>query len=149
MNTKSNIDQHEFYSINQKEFWLKWFSKLMFTLISVKLWGLIACTWVSTYLLVCHEMIVVGNQSYEMGINGTQWVTFNTTIWGLIFGMKEIFRVMDKKDQNDQRIIKEDNKAKKEIAKITASTMTGANDSTTQSTYTAEGKEIVGSLVGT
>ena len=145
MNTKSNIDQHEFYSINQKEFWLKWFSKLMFTLISVKLWGLIACTWVSTYLLVCHEMIVVGDQSYEMGINGTQWVTFNTTIWGLIFGMKEIFRVMDKKDQNDQKIIEEDNKTKKEIAKITASTMTGANDSATQSTYTAEGKEVVGS----
>lgn len=145
MNTKSNINQEEFYTIVQKEFWLKWFSKLMFTLISVKVWGLIACTWVSTYLLICHEMIQVGDKAYELGINGAQWVTFNTTIWGLIFGMKEIFRVMDNKDRSDAKIIREDNKTKEEIAKITASTMTGGDLSGTKSTYTAEGKEVVGS----
>ena len=142
--TKSNINQEEFYTISQKEFWLKWFSKLMFTLISVKLWGLIACTWVSTYLLIHHQLISIGENSYELGITGAQWVTFNTTIWGLIFGMKEIFRVMERKDRNDEKIIKEDNKTKAEIAKITASSIINPA-SETQSTYNAEGKEIVGS----
>ena len=146
MNTKSNINQDEFYTIIQKEFWLKWFSKLMFTLISVKLWGLIAATWVSTYLLLCHEMVQVGESTYELGITGTQWVTFNTTIWGLIFGMKEIFRVMDNKDRNDERILKADNQSKEQIAKITASTMPATGGTADlQSTFTAEGKEIVGS----
>lgn len=145
MNSKGTIDQEEFYTIIQKEFWLKWFSKLMFTLISVKLWGLIACTWVSTYLLLHHQMIQVGENAYELGITGAQWVTFNTTIWGLIFGMKEIFRVMDKKDRNDERIIKADNNTKEQIAKITASTLpTASAASGQQSTYTAEGKEVVG-----
>lgn len=143
MNTKSNINQDEFYTIIQKEFWLKWFSKLMFTLISVKLWGLIACTWVSTYLLLCHEMLPVGDQVYELGISGAQWVTFNTTIWGLIFGMKEIFRVMDNKDRSDAKIIKQDNETKEEIAKITASTMTPAGAAGSKSSYTADGKEVV------
>jgi hypothetical protein len=145
MNTESNINPDQYYTIIQKEFWLKWFSKLMFTLISVKLWGLIACTWVSTYLLICHEMVMVGDTAYELGINGTQWVTFNTTIWGLIFGMKEVFRVMERKDQNDVRLIKEDNTSKEHIAKITASTMVGQTNSPGQhSTYTTEGKEVVG-----
>ncbi len=143
MNTKSNINQDEFYTIIQKEFWLKWFSKLMFTLISVKVWGLIACTWVSTYLLLCHEMVPVADEVYEFGITGAQWVTFNTTIWGLIFGMKEIFRVMDNKDRSDAKIIKEDNKTKEEIAKITASTMTVGSDPGSKSTYTVDGKEVV------
>lgn len=146
MNQESNIKQDEFYTIVQKEFWLKWFSKLMFTLISVKLWGLIACTWVSTYLLLYHQMVPIGEQAYELGINGAQWVTFNTTIWGLIFGMKEVFRVMDKKDRNDERILQGDNAHKEQIAKITASTMpTQPNAPANQSTYTAEGKEVVGS----
>ncbi|KOH46076.1 hypothetical protein [Sunxiuqinia dokdonensis] len=143
MNSKSNINQDEFYTITQKEFWLKWFSKFMFTLISVKVWGLIACTWVSTYLLLCHEMVSVGDQVYELGITGAQWVTFNTTIWGLIFGMKEIFRVMDNKDRSDAKIIQEDNRTKEEIAKITASTMTPTGASGSKSTYTADGKEVV------
>ena len=142
---KSNINPEEFYTISQKEFWLKWFSKLMFTLISVKLWGLVACTWVSTYLLLCHKMIVIGEHSYNMGINGAQWVTFNTTIWGLIFGMKEIFRVMDKKDKNDEKIIKEDNKAKEQIARITTSaTSQSVDPGGTKPSFTPEGKEIVG-----
>ncbi|WP_159520469.1 hypothetical protein [Sunxiuqinia indica] len=159
--TKSNISQEEFYTVTQKEFWLKWTSKLMFTLISVKLWGLIACTWVSTYLLLHHQLVEIGQNAYELGITGGQWVTFNTTIWGLIFGMKEIFRVMEKKDRNDEKIIKadnktkheiaqinadtlkEDNKAKKEIAKINASTVNGSAAGA-QPSYTAEGKEVVG-----
>lgn len=145
MNKKSNINQDEYYTISQREFWLKWFSKFMFTLISVKLWGLVACTWVSTYLLMSQQVIQVGERAFEMGINGAQWVTFNTTIWGLIFGMKEIFRVMERKDRNDEKIIKEDNKTKQEIARITASTVVGpGKQSGSGSVYTSEGKEIVG-----
>ena len=143
---KSNINPEEFYTISQKEFWLKWFSKLMFTLISVKLWGLIAGTWVSTYLLLCHKMIVLGENTYNLGISGAQWVTFNTTIWGLIFGMKEIFRVMDRKDKNDEKIIKEDNKIKEQLAKIEASTVGAQSGSPGQKPgFTADGKEVVGS----
>ena len=115
----------------------------MFTLISVKLWGLIACTWVSTYLLIHHKMISVGESSYTLGINGTQWVTFNTTIWGLIFGMKEIFRVMERKDKNDERIIKEDHKVREQIAKIEASAQPAVAEQ--GSVFTPDGKEIVGS----
>ncbi len=142
---KSNINPDEYYTITQKEFWLKWVSKLLFTLISVKLWGLVACTWVSTYLLLYHKLVVIGENSYNIGINGAQWITFNTTIWGLIFGMKEIFRVMDKKDKNDEKIIKEDNKIKEQIARIEASTVDQSGVSLGKKpSFTAEGKEIVG-----
>ncbi len=131
---KNNNNRDKYFTVTEKGFWPKWFSKFLFTLISVKVWGLIACTWISTSLLYCHR------------IDGMQWVTFNTTIWALIFGMKEIFRVMDRKDMNDEKIIREDNKAKEQIAKITASTVavqSGFPVSKT-STYTSEGKEIVG-----
>ena len=144
MKTKrSNIDPDEYYTISQKEFWLKWISKLMFTLISVKLWGLVASICISTYLLLNHKLILVGESSYNLGINGTQWVTFNTTIWGLIFGMKEIFRVMDRKDKNDEKIIKEDHKIREQLAKIELSKL-ATEQSNTSSGFNSEGKEIVG-----
>ncbi len=142
---KSNIDPQEFYTISQKEFWLKLVSKFMFTIISVKLWGLVACTWVSTYLLLNHELIEVGKNTYTLGINGAQWVTFNTTIWGLIFGMKEIFRVMDKKDKNEEKVIQEDNKVREQLARIEASKTGQAVDPKgTKPVFNAEGKEVVG-----
>lgn len=86
---------------NETGFWPRWFGKLFFTLISVKLWGLIAGTAISTWLLLInlsHEPVLVGNTVIEHGINGTQWVTFNTTIWALIFGMKEIYRISEQSD---------------------------------------------------
>ncbi|MCT4637439.1 MAG: hypothetical protein N4A72_07005 [Bacteroidales bacterium] len=64
----------------------KWGNKLLFTAISVKLWGLIAGTWLSTWLLLNNH------------IKDSHWLTFNTTIWALIFGMKEIFRISERKD---------------------------------------------------
>ena len=65
----------------RKEMLGRWTEKILFTLISVKIWGLVIGTWLSTWLLLSDK------------ISGGQWVTFNTTIWALIFGMKEIFRI--------------------------------------------------------
>jgi hypothetical protein len=86
-------EEKEYYLLGEQGFWNKFFSKLLFTLISVKVWGLIAATAVSTWLLIIHNTsnpYEVGGEVFERGINGAQWVTFNTTIWALIFGMKEI-----------------------------------------------------------
>ena len=62
-------------------FFSAWGAKFMFSLISVKVWGLAGGTWVSTWLLV------------NNWIDNIHWITFNTTVWGLIFGMKEIFKI--------------------------------------------------------
>ncbi|GEM_PF-6808125 len=67
----------------------KWGNKLLFTAISVKLWGLIAGTWLSTWLLLNNH------------IKDSHWLTFNTTIWALIFGMKEIFRISERKESRE------------------------------------------------
>ncbi len=88
-------------SATEPGFWPKWFAKLFFTLISVKVWGLIAGTAVSTWLLMVHlhhDPKIIGNNLIEYGINGAQWVTFNTTLWALIFGMKEIYRISEQND---------------------------------------------------
>lgn len=111
----------------------------MFTIISVKVWGLTASMIISTYLLLIHKKGVEGN-ILDIGINGAQWVTFNTTIWALIFGMKEIFRITEKKDQDEKEAIREQNETKKEVARITAS----ENSNKAGSRFTADGKEIVG-----
>jgi hypothetical protein len=104
---------------NEPGFWPKWFGKLLFTLISVKVWGLIACTCVSTWLLMIHlnhKPIIVGESIIEYGINGAQWVTFNTTIWALIFGMKEIFRISEQSDYSEQQKLRENLDSKLKIA---------------------------------
>lgn len=131
---KKKTIRDEYLTINETGFWAKWLSKLLFTLISVKVWGLVASTAVSTYL-ICKGLI--GKE---------QWVTFNTTIWALIFGMKEIFRVMDRKDQNEEVIIHSENKTKEKIAELKASTAkieAGLTDANIPS-FNAEGKEVVG-----
>jgi len=104
-------------------FWPKWFGKLLFTLISVKVWGLVAGTVVSTWLLMVnmhHKPIMVGDSIIEYGINGTQWVTFNTTIWALIFGMKEIFRISEQHDNAEQEILRENLDGKVRMAEMMA-----------------------------
>ena len=102
-------------------FWPKWFGKLFFTLISVKVWGLVAGTFVSTWLLMVHlhhQPVIVGDSIIEYGINGAQWVTFNTTIWALIFGMKEIFRISEQHDYCEQVKLRENLDSKLKIAGI-------------------------------
>lgn len=89
------------YKLGDSGFWPAWFSKLLFTLISVKVWGLAASLGVSTWLLLLNYRDIplhVGEVVLDHGLNGAQWVTFNTTIWALIFGMKEIFRITEQRD---------------------------------------------------
>jgi TctA family transporter len=81
----------------------RWFEKLFFTVISVKVWGLIAGTTISTILL------------FRGYLTGGQWATFNTTVWGLIFGMKEIFKISNNREQSQQRIIEEQFQMKRTI----------------------------------
>jgi hypothetical protein len=136
--------QKEYYMLGESGFWRKFFSKLLFTLISVKVWGLVAATAVSTYLLIMHNMNApyeIGEKVYERGINGAQWVTFNTTIWALIFGMKEIFRISEKRDKTEKETLEQQAESKKILASMAAS---GQGNATKKSRFTPDGKEIVG-----
>ena len=111
-------------TVIESGFWPRWISKLLFTLISVKFWGLIAGTIVSTWLLMVHlnhEPVIIGDKLIEYGINGTQWVTFNTTIWALIFGMKEIFRISEQRDITEQEKLKETLEHKLRVAEMVSS----------------------------
>lgn len=135
-------ENKDFYLLGESGFWKKFFSKLLFTLISVKVWGLVASTTVSTWLLLIHNANApyqVGETVFERGINGAQWVTFNTTIWALIFGMKEIFRISEKRDKTEKEVLAQQAKSKKELATIVADSR---NSQVPQ--RTVEGKEIVG-----
>jgi hypothetical protein len=85
-------NKNDYFHIGEKGFFPAWFSKLLFTLISVKFWGLVVSITLSTHLLLIEK------------IEAQQWVVFNTTIWGLIFGMKEVFRIAENKNQTDQNI---------------------------------------------
>ncbi len=119
--------KNEKLRLGESGFWPSWISKFLFTLISVKVWGLVACTWISTWLLL--------NSFLEKG----QWLTFNTTIWALIFGMKEIFRIAEKRDSTEQENLKEYFDSKLKISSM----MSNAPDAS-KTTFTKEGFEIVG-----
>lgn len=69
------------YYISDKNYWIGAGTKLVDTLISVKVWGLISILTVSTWML---------NQGL---ISGGEWTTVNTTIFGIIYGMREIFKI--------------------------------------------------------
>ena len=58
-----------------------WATKLMFTLISIKTWGIVGAMAVSTWLL--NQSLISGATS-GVGLTGTQWITFNTTIWTML-----------------------------------------------------------------
>jgi hypothetical protein len=130
-------EEKEYYLLGEQGFWNKFFSKLLFTLISVKVWGLIAATAVSTWLLIIHNTsnpYEVGGEVFERGINGAQWVTFNTTIWALIFGMKEIFRISEKRDRTEKETLAQQAESKKILASI-------ASDKVKSTKYTSDGKK--------
>ncbi len=120
--------------LGENSFWQTWLTKFLFTIISVKVWGLIAATWVSTYLLL-------NSSGTGTSINGAQWLTFNTTIWALIFGMKEIFRISEKRDKADADKFEKHMDSKIKMSTIMA--VSGAKE-TKQNTFTPEGHEIVG-----
>jgi hypothetical protein len=137
------VRKKNFSLIGDPDFWTRFFSKFLFTLISVKVWGLVASITVSTYLLLIHNANTpyhVGENVLERGINGAQWVTFNTTIWALIFGMKEIFKISESRDDADMEGMEQQSESKKQIASILS---TGKNNAGSVSQFTADGKEIV------
>ncbi len=55
-------------------------------------------------------------------------------------GMKEIFRITEKKEKDGMAILKQQNESKQILASIVAT----SNGNKTASTFTAEGVEIVG-----
>jgi len=62
-------------------FWDSVFVKVTESLISVKVWGLVAITTLSSVFLV---------KGY---INGDNWVMINSSVYGIIYGMREIFKM--------------------------------------------------------
>lgn len=106
----------EKFQIGEEGFWPAWISKLLFTLISVKVWGLISSIAISTYLLLNQEIVKVGDNTFHLGINGAQWVTFNTTVWALIFGMKEVFRISEKRDKTEKEVLTQQLESKERVA---------------------------------
>lgn len=63
------------------KFWDAALVKIVESLISVKVWGLIAITVLSSMFLV---------KGY---LDGGNWVAINGTIYGIIYGMREIFKI--------------------------------------------------------
>jgi hypothetical protein len=62
-------------------FWDSVFVKITESLVSVKVWGLISITTLSSIFLV---------KGY---ISGGDWVTINSSVYGIIYGMREIFKM--------------------------------------------------------
>ena len=130
--------------LGETGFWPLWLSKLLFTLISVKFWGLITGTLVSTSLLMVHlyhEPVIIGGKLIEYGINGAQWVTFNTTIWALIFGMKEIYRISEQHDFAEQEKLRENLDSKLKMAEIMSCDIPEPEENETISGFEEVGKD--------
>ncbi|MEO9482557.1 MAG: hypothetical protein ABJG47_03900 [Ekhidna sp.] len=125
--------------IGEHGFWSTWLSKLLFTLISVKVWGLIAATAVSTWLLMNDGSAQLG-EDIQFGITGSQWMTFNTTIWALIFGMKEVFRISEKRDKTEKEVLNNQLASKEKVAALIESP---SNPKTVK--INSDGTETVGS----
>ena len=90
-NVTPNIKVKNFYSrFFSKEFWDDVFTKLVATMISVKVWGLITVTIISTWLLI---------NGY---IDGGNWTTVMTGVFGIIYGMREIFKISKIKELIDE-----------------------------------------------
>ncbi|MEP0984272.1 hypothetical protein [Ekhidna sp.] len=134
------MEKPEKLFIGEDGFWAAWFSKLLFTLISIKVWGLVAGTWISTYLLLNQEVLELGDKTYELSFSGAQWLTFNTTVWALIFGMKEVFRISEKKDKNEKAALDKRMETKEKVAAM----IKAPNDPATV-TVNPDGTETVGS----
>jgi len=64
----------------EESFWKAALYKIVENVISLKTWGIISGLWVSTWL-VTHSHISGGN-----------WTTFNVANYGVIYGMREVFK---------------------------------------------------------
>ncbi len=134
------MEKPEKVILGEHGFWSTWLSKLLFTLISVKVWGLVAATIVSTWLLLNKGSVQFGETDVRYGITGGQWMTFNTTIWALIFGMKEVFKISEKRDKTEKEVVDKQLESK---VKVAAMIEAPSNPSTVR--INADGTEIVGS----
>jgi hypothetical protein len=123
--------------MDEEGFFAAWGAKFMFSLISVKVWGLVAGTWISTWLLV------------NNWIENVHWITFNTTVWGLIFGMKEIFRISTGREkaevvsaEKELEVRRQENWLRAKVALESPVGVPGSEKSGTPK-ISPEGKEIV------
>jgi len=88
-NTNSGISTNTKYKLFSKQFWNDWIVKILITMISAKIWGLIVITWLATYLLI------------NKYITGAEWSTTICTIYSVIYGMRELFKISSLNDINN------------------------------------------------
>ena len=103
----------------------------------MKVWGLVGGTWISTWLLV------------NRYIDNVHWITFNTTVWGLIFGMKEIFKISTGREKAEIVSAEKEFATRQQEnwlrAKVALESQSAARraPATAGARISAEGKEIV------
>lgn len=131
--------------ILDKGFWSAWGAKLVFSLISVKVWGLAAATIVSTYLVL--HVDTDGKHIFS----GGNWLAFNSTVWGIIFGMKEVFKIAERRDNSDLAGLQTRQEANRmkavvasQIAAKPASKDASPNGPSNVPVIDSQGKEVVG-----
>jgi len=128
---ETTTKEKEILYLNDDGFWSKWFAKLLFTLISLKTWGLAASLIVSTKLLMMHKAVLLEPKGslWETGITGGQWLAFNTTIWALLFGIKEVNKITVSKDKTELEAMNLEALTKTETARIAGESLTPPNPS--------------------
>lgn len=121
-------------SMADSGFWSSWAAKVAFTLISVKAWGLLVSISVSTALLL-HGFI-----------DGPGWVTYNTTIWALIFGIRGIFAVQEQREDAARKNRGKEIEAQLQTLSIKYAALSKATSvaSTRQPVARSDGKLVVG-----
>jgi len=147
------------YGVSSRYFASAFFAKLLYQLISVKVWGIVAGTAISTVLALKNfPRTIISDTGTLMNVNmpllsGAQWTTFNTTIWALIFGMKEVFKVAERRSKQEARAAKElqEAQAQQELALEEAKTQKERivlsqlqTHDTERPTADSEGHELVG-----
>jgi hypothetical protein len=109
--TKTVKTSVEMISVPQKSTRTIWINKLLFTLISLKFWGLIASMAVTTHLLIHRYQGIAALvekgidpqmlENISIGITGAQWITFNVTIWTMLYGIKEVRKVANQTKKSE------------------------------------------------
>lgn len=106
INSSNNVEQKEIETKNwistffSKKFWDGVFVKLIETCISVKVWGLVSVMVVATWLLI------------NKFIDGSNWTTVVTGTFGIIYGMREIFKISRIKELVSKDVVEKSKKIK-------------------------------------
>lgn len=80
-NNELTLEQKYKTVIFSLAFWDRIFVKIVETLVSVKVWGLIGTMLASSYMLANGH------------ITGDNWTTINSTVFGIIYAMREQFKI--------------------------------------------------------